>query len=78
MRVIWYEVIDSPSAGANRAPPSQLAYPPHWLARLSPILYIILILLHLLFPIAQDDGTDSEFRNVGFYNSDAGKIPKRT
>ena len=28
--------------------------------------------------IAQDDGTDIEFRNVGFYTSDAGEIPKRT
>ena len=27
---------------------------------------------------AQDDGTDIEFRNVGFYTSDAGEIPKRT
>ena len=26
----------------------------------------------------QDDGTDIEFRNVGFYTSDAGEIPKRT
>ena len=26
--------------------------------------------------IAQDDGTDIEFRNVGFYTSDAGEIPK--
>ena len=31
-----------------------------------------------LFLIAQDDGTDIEFRNVGFYISDAGEIPKRT
>ena len=31
-----------------------------------------------LFLIAQDDGTDIEFRNVGFYTSDAGEIPKRT
>jgi hypothetical protein len=28
--------------------------------------------------IAQYDGTDIEFRNVGFYTSDAGEIPKRT
>ena len=28
--------------------------------------------------IAQDDGTDIEFRNVGFYTSDAGEIAKRT
>ena len=28
--------------------------------------------------IAQDNGTDIEFRNVGFYTSDAGEIPKRT
>ena len=28
--------------------------------------------------IAQDDGTDIEFRNVGFYTSGAGEIPKRT
>ena len=28
--------------------------------------------------IAQDDGTDIEFRNVGFYTSDAEEIPKRT
>ena len=34
--------------------------------------------LHHLFLIAQDDGTDNEFRNVGFYTSDAGEIPKRT
>jgi hypothetical protein len=27
---------------------------------------------------AQEDGTDIEFRNVGFYTSDAGEIPKRT
>jgi hypothetical protein len=26
----------------------------------------------------QDDGTDIEFRNVGFYTSDVGEIPKRT
>ena len=37
-----------------------------------PILYLT------LFLIAQDDGTDIEFRNVGFYNSDAGEIPKKT
>ena len=30
------------------------------------------------FIIAQDDGTDIEFRNVGVYTSDAGEIPKRT
>ena len=70
------KLIDSPSAQANRA--TQIAYPPHWLARLSPILYITLLLLHLLFLIAQNDGTDIEFRNVGFYTSDAGEIPKRT
>jgi hypothetical protein len=35
-------------------------------------------LVHNLFLIAQDDGTDIEFRNVGFYTSDAGEIPKRT
>ena len=29
------------------------------------------------FLLAQDDGTDTEFRNVGFYTSGAGKIPKR-
>ena len=28
--------------------------------------------------LGQDDGTDIEFRNVGFYISDAGEIPKRT
>ena len=28
--------------------------------------------------IAQDNGTDIEFRNVGFYTSDAGEIPIRT
>ena len=32
----------------------------------------------VLFLIAQDDGTDIEFRNVDFYTSDAGEIPKRT
>ena len=37
-----------------------------------PIFYVTLFLL------AQDDGTDIEFRNVGFYTSDAGEIPKRT
>ena len=58
--------------------PPQLAYPPHWLTRLSPILYITLLLPHLSFLIAQDDGTDIEFSNVGFYTSDAGEIPKRT
>ena len=41
-------------------------------------LYITLLLLHLSFLIAQDDGTDIEFRNVGFYTSDAGEIPKST
>jgi hypothetical protein len=30
------------------------------------------------FLIAQDDGTDIEFRNVGVYTSDAGEIPKRS
>ena len=30
------------------------------------------------FLIAQDDGTDIEFRNVVFYTLDAGEIPKRT
>ena len=30
------------------------------------------------FLIAQDYGTDIEFRNVGFYTSDAGEIPKKT
>ena len=39
---------------------------------------VVYVLLHLLFLIAQDDGTDIEFRNVGFYTSDAGEIPKRT
>ena len=34
--------------------------------------------LNVGFLIAQDDGTDIEFRNVGFYTSDAGEIPKRT
>ena len=54
-------------------------HPPHWLARLSPILYItLLLLLHLSFLIAQDEGTHIEFRNVGFYTLDAGEIPKRT
>ena len=28
--------------------------------------------------IAQDDGTDIEFWNIGFYTLDAGEIPKRT
>ena len=28
--------------------------------------------------IAQGDGTYIEFRNVGFYTSDAGEIPERT
>ena len=37
-----------------------------------PIFYLT------LFLIAQEDGTDIEFRNVGFYTSDAGEIPKRT
>ena len=37
-----------------------------------PIFYLT------LFLITQDDGTDIEFRNVGFYTSDAGEIPKRT
>ena len=32
----------------------------------------------LITIIAQDDGADIEFRNVGFYTSDAGEIPKRT
>ena len=27
--------------------------------------------------LAQDDGTDTEFRNFGLYTSDAGEIPKR-
>jgi hypothetical protein len=27
--------------------------------------------------IAQDDGTDIESRNVGYYTSDAGEIPRR-
>ena len=27
---------------------------------------------------SMEDGTDIEFRNVGFYTSDAGEIPKRT
>jgi hypothetical protein len=31
----------------------------------------------VLFLLAQDDGTDTEFRNVGLYTSDAGEIPKR-
>jgi len=26
---------------------------------------------------AYEDGTDSEFRNVGYYNSDAGELPKK-
>ena len=26
---------------------------------------------------AYEDGTDSEFRNVGIYNSDAGELPKK-
>jgi len=26
---------------------------------------------------AYEDGTDSEFRNVGSYNSDAGELPKK-
>ena len=30
-----------------------------------------------LFLLAQDDGTDTEFRNVGLYTSDAGEITKR-
>jgi len=37
-----------------------------------PIFYLT------LFLIAQDDGTDIEFRNVGFYTPDGGEIPKRT
>ena len=37
-----------------------------------PIFYLT------LFLIAQDDGTDIEFRNVGFYTSNAGEVPKRT
>ena len=37
-----------------------------------PIFYLT------LFLIAQDDGTDIEFRNVGFHTSDVGEIPKRT
>jgi len=31
----------------------------------------------VLFLLAQDDGTDTEFRNVGLYTSDGGEIPKR-
>ena len=26
---------------------------------------------------AYEDGTDKEFRNVGYYNSDAGELPKK-
>jgi len=29
------------------------------------------------FLLAQDDGTDTEFRNVGLYTSDDGEFPKR-
>ena len=29
------------------------------------------------FLLAQDDGTNTEFRNVSLYNSDAGEITKR-
>jgi len=31
----------------------------------------------VLFLLVQDDGTDTEFRNVGFYTSNVGEIPKR-
>ena len=30
----------------------------------------------VLFLLAQDDGSDTEFQNVGLYTSDAGKFPK--
>ena len=48
--------------------------------KLAYLLFYILpsFLLHHLFLIVQDGGTDIEFRNVGFYTSDAGEIPKRT
>ena len=49
------------------------------------INYIVSILLRIApasgvykpFLLAQDDGTDTEFQNVGLYTSDAGEIPKR-
>ena len=33
--------------------------------------------LVILHSPAYEDGTDRGFRNVGFYNSDAGELPKR-
>jgi len=32
---------------------------------------------YILHSPAYEDGTDSEFRNVGSYNSDAGELPKK-
>jgi len=31
----------------------------------------------ILHSPAYEDGTDSEFRNVGYLNSDAGELPKK-
>jgi len=31
----------------------------------------------ILHPPAYEDGTDRGFRNIGYYNSDAGELPKR-
>ena len=43
--------------------------------------YLCLILYNpstdILHSPAYEDGTDSEFRNVGNYNSDAGELPKK-
>jgi len=40
-------------------------------------IYSVHHVTDILHPPAYEDGTDKEFRNVGYKNSDAGELPKK-